>query len=93
MNLITQISIEDAHFKNDLNLLNHFLEKKIIFGALNVTRSRIESKEEIVNRLKSVLNYIDRDRLIVSPDCGLGFLSTFQAEQKLKVMCEAVKEL
>ena len=90
---IDQISIEDAHFKNDLNLLNHFTEKKIIFGALNVTRSRIETKEEIVKRLKCVLNYIDRDRLIVSPDCGLGFLSTVQAEQKLKVMCQAVKEL
>ena len=32
---IDQISIEDAHFKNDLTLFNKFPDKKIIFGAIN----------------------------------------------------------
>ena len=87
---IDQISIEDAHFKNDLALLDKLANKKIIFGVLNVTRSRIESTEEIRLRISEVLNHIDRERLIVSPDCGLGLLSASQAEQKLQAMCRAV---
>jgi len=90
---IDQISIEDAHFKNDLSLLEKFSDKKIIFGSINVTRSRIESVEEVYFRLLDALNHIDRERLIVSPDCGLGLLNTMQAEKKLQVMCEAVKRL
>ncbi len=90
---IDQISIEDAHFKNDLTLLNKFPNKKIIFGAINVTKSRLESIEEVQGRILEVLNYIDRERLIVSPDCGLGLFSLELAEKKLKIMCEAVKNI
>lgn len=90
---INQISIEDAHFKNDLSLLTKFPNKKIIFGAINVTKSRLESIDEIVERLTQVLNFIDRDRLIISPDCGMGLFSLKLAEDKLNVMCNAVKLL
>ena len=90
---IDQISIEDAHFKNDLSLLTKFPNKKIIFGAINVTKSRLESIDEIVERLTQVLNFIDRDRLIISPDCGMGLFSLKSAEDKLNVMCNAVKLL
>ena len=90
---INQISIEDAHFKNDLSLLTKFPNKKIIFGAVNVTKSRLESVDEILERLTKVLNFIDRDRLIISPDCGMGLFSLKLAEDKLNVMCKAVKLL
>ena len=53
----------------------------------------IETAEEIHIRLSEVLNHIDRDRLIVSPDCGLGLLSKMQAKQKLETMCKAVGTL
>ncbi|PPR77810.1 MAG: hypothetical protein CFH06_01081, partial [Alphaproteobacteria bacterium MarineAlpha3_Bin5] len=33
--------------------------------------------------------HIDRPRLIVGPDCGLGFFSRQQALQKMKKMTEA----
>lgn len=87
---IDQVSIEDAHFKNDLNILRKFPDKTIIFGAINVTKSRLESIDEIRERLQQALNFIDRDRLIVSPDCGMGLFDLHLAERKLKVMCKAV---
>ena len=37
----------------------------------------------------AALNHIDRDRLVVAPDCGLGLLPTQLAEDKLRVMCKA----
>ena len=84
-----QVSIEDKHCCNNLNLLEKFQHKTVIFGSLAVASSRIETIEEVVERLRAALNHIDRDRLVVAPDCGLGLLPTQLAEDKLRVMCEA----
>lgn len=84
-----QISIEDVHCCNDLNLLDKLQKKTVIFGAVAVARSRVETVDQIEARLNEVLNHIDRDRLVVAPDCGLGFLSPELAEAKLTVMCQA----
>jgi 5-methyltetrahydropteroyltriglutamate--homocysteine methyltransferase len=86
---IDQISIEDAHCCNELKLLEIFSKKVIIFGSIAVARSRLETVEEVVERISKALEHIDRNRLIVAPDCGLGFLSDGLASAKLKVMCEA----
>lgn len=88
-----QISIEDAHCCNDLGLLEMFQQKTVIFGAVAVARSRIETVEEIRERISAALRHIDRDRLVVAPDCGLGLLTPAMAEAKLKAMCEAVASL
>ena len=46
--------------------------------------------DEVKVLQQSALQQIDQDRLMVAPDCGLGFFSAGQAEAKLWVMCEAV---
>ena len=84
-----QISIEDKHCCNNLNLLEHFENKTVIFGSLAIASSALETVEEVVERLSAALNHIDRDRLVVAPDCGLGLLPAQLAEDKLRVMCEA----
>jgi len=86
---IDQVSIEDAHRHNDLSLLEKFNNTTIIFGAVAIANSRLETVEEITGRLQKALEHIDRDRLIVAPDCGLGFLGRDLAISKLKTMCEA----
>ena len=54
-----------------------------------IASSKIETLDEVVNRLKQALSHIDRERLIVAPDCGLGLLPPNLAEEKLKIMCQA----
>ena len=49
----------------------------------------IESKKEIVARIKDALKFIDKEQLIVAPDCGLGHLTRDLAKIKLKIMVEA----
>lgn len=90
---IDQVSIEDAHCGNDLRLLDMFEKKTIIFGVIAVAKSRVEGIDEIKDRLNKALQHIDADRLVVAPDCGLGFLSAGLAKAKLEVMCEAVAAL
>ncbi len=84
-----QVSIEDAHCCNDLNLLNKLPNKTVIFGSVAIASSRVETVDEVEARLRAALQHIDRDRLVVAPDCGLGFLSAELAEEKLTVMCQA----
>ena len=88
-----QVSIEDAHCCNDLALLELFASKQVIFGSVAVARSRIETVEEVMARLRQALDHIDRDRLVVAPDCGLGMLTRDLAVAKLKVMCAAAAEV
>jgi 5-methyltetrahydropteroyltriglutamate--homocysteine methyltransferase len=84
-----QISIEDKHCCNNLNLLEQFKNKTVIFGSLAIASSALETVEEVVERLSAALNHIDRDRLVVAPDCGLGLLPAQLAEDKLRAMCKA----
>ena len=88
-----QLSIEDAHCLNDLKLLEQFQNKSIIFGAIAVARSKIENVDSVAHRIQEALKHIDRDRLIIAPDCGLGLLSSEQAETKLKIMVEAASKV
>ena len=84
-----QISIEDKHCCNDLSLLEKFQYKTVIFGSIAIASSHLETVDEVVDRLKAAIEHIDRNRLVVAPDCGLGLLYSKLAEEKLRVMCKA----
>ena len=86
---IDQVSIEDAHCCNDLALLEKFQKTSVIFGSVAVARSRVETVDEVIDRIRAALAHIDRDRLVIAPDCGLGMLTRDLAVAKLKVMCDA----
>ena len=88
---IEAVSIEDAHQHNDLALLEHFKSIKVIFGAVSIAQSRIETVEEIHDRLTAALDHIDPHRLIAAPDCGLGMQSREAARAKLTNLCTAAK--
>ncbi|MEE9454974.1 MAG: cobalamin-independent methionine synthase II family protein [Paracoccaceae bacterium] len=88
-----QISIEDAHCCNNLGLLDKLHLKTVIFGAVAIASSRVETADEIEARLRDALNHIDRERLVVAPDCGLGLLTPELAAAKLKAMCQAAARI
>nr|UKS50402.1 B12-independent methionine synthase 2 [Scrippsiella trochoidea] len=89
---VDAVSIEDAHRHNDLSLLANFKRTKVIFGAVAVARSRVETQSEIAARLEAALEHIDADRLIVAPDCGLAFLPPAVLKEKLTNMCAAARQ-
>ena len=88
---IDQVSIEDAHRHNDLTLLERFADTTVILGSVAIAKSRLETVEEIAERLERALDHIDRERLVVAPDCGLGFLGRDLAVAKLTNMCAAAR--
>lgn len=90
---IHAVSIEDAHRHNDLRLLEKFQHTKIILGVVAIAKSRIESIDEIRSRLTAALEYVDADRLLAAPDCGLGFLTREQCMSKLSNLARAAKSI
>ena len=46
---VDQISIEDAHCCNDLNLLEHFKNSTVILGSIAIAKSQIEKIDDIKN--------------------------------------------
>ena len=90
---IDGVSIEDAHRRNDLALLERFARKKVILGVIAIAKSRIEEVDEVRDRLRAALDHIDRHRLMAAPDCGLGLLGRDLARAKLEVLAEAAHSL
>jgi 5-methyltetrahydropteroyltriglutamate--homocysteine methyltransferase len=73
--------------------LEHFKTTTVILGVIAIAQSRIETVEQISDRLQAALKHIDADRLIAAPDCGLGFLNRKLALAKLANMVTAAKGL
>ena len=89
---IDSVSLEDAHRYNDLSLLKNYKNTKIIFGVIKIASSKIETVEEIEDRIKETLKFISKEQLIAAPDCGLGHLNRELAIKKLKIMSLAAKK-
>ena len=89
---IDSVSIEDAHNYNDLTLLKSYKNTKVILGLIKIASSKIETVEEIENRIKESLKFISKEQLIAAPDCGLGHLSRELAMKKLKILSLAAKK-
>ncbi len=90
---VDTISLEDAHRHNDLALLERFNRKRIILGVVNIARTRVETVDEIRDRLIAALDHIDRHRLIAGPDCGLIMLDRPTAVAKLRNLVAAAQSV
>jgi len=87
---VDQISMESAQQNVDLGVLKSLNGKTLIVGVIDLAdESAVESQELVVSRIKNALRYVDADRLIVAPDCGMKYLPRETAFGKLKVLAEA----
>lgn len=88
---IDAVSLEDAHRRNDTELFRRFRDTTLIVGFVAIASSRVETVEEIRDRMREVLKYVEAERLIAAPDCGLGLLGRDLARAKLANLCEAAR--
>ena len=47
-------------------------EKEIGFGVVNPRTDDIEPAEQIIDRVKELMQYFDPDKIYLNPDCGFG---------------------
>ena len=55
-------------------------------GVIDVKSPAVESPELVAARIRRALEYIDAERLMVNPDCGLRHLAPDVARRKLRAM-------
>ena len=88
-----QISIETAQSNLDCSVLSSLPEQTILLGVIDLSSPEVESIETIVDRVQRALPYIDKERVVLAPDCGMKYLPRDASLQKLSNMVEAAKIL
>ena len=85
-----QISLESAQQNVDLGVLKSLSGKTLIVGVIDLAdSSAVEHEDVVVNRIKNALRFVDPERLIVAPDCGMKYLPRDKAFGKLRVLAAA----
>src|SRR3989441_10073499 len=92
---VTAVHFESAHRDfREMNAYREFPRNKVLgLGFIDVKEPNVEKPEQVANRIRRVLNagIVPPERLLVMPDCGLGYMSRTVAAAKLRAMGEGVR--
>lgn len=86
---VGQVSIEAAQPHLDLGVLRELSAKTIVLGVVDLSTNEVESEETLAERLRRALPFVDPERLVAAPDCGMKYLSREAAFGKLRAMVGA----
>jgi len=86
-----EISVEAAQPRLDLAFLEALPTKTIALGILDLATDRVETPEEIASRAREALEHVDRDRLVLAPDCGMKYLTREVGFAKLNALVEGAR--
>jgi 5-methyltetrahydropteroyltriglutamate--homocysteine methyltransferase len=82
-------SLEFARSDYDPAILQGCGDRLVMFGCIDPSPGSLESVELVTQRIKSALKYVEPERLMVSPDCGLMMAGRELARQKAEVLVAA----
>jgi 5-methyltetrahydropteroyltriglutamate--homocysteine methyltransferase len=83
-----QISIEAAQPNLDLGVLTDLAGKTILLGVIGLGDQTVESVDVVAERIRRGLRYLEPDRLIAAPDCGMKYLPRDVAFGKLQALAQ-----
>ncbi|WP_159993950.1 hypothetical protein [Roseomonas sp. 18066] len=85
-----QIAIEAAQPKLDLAVLKDLPGKTVTVGVLDLSAADVETPEAVAGRIRTALDVLPPERIVVAPDCGMKYLPRARAFAKQKTMAEGV---
>ncbi|MDH3729325.1 MAG: hypothetical protein OER77_17480, partial [Myxococcales bacterium] len=78
----------------ELNVFKDFPKNKVLgVGVVDAKNTQVESVDEIAARIRKALEIAPAERLLIAPDCGLGYFSRTMAYAKLRNMGAAVQKV
>ena len=83
------VSIETAQANLDPSSLEPLRGKTIILGVIDLSDPAVESAETVAGRVRRALPYVDPDKVVLAPDCGMKYLSRESADGKMRAMADA----
>ena len=90
---VRQISIETAQSRLDTAVLAKLPGKKIMVGCIDLSDMRVETPQQVAERIRRALKYLPPQDVIVAPDCGMKYLPREVAFGKMKAMVEGARLL
>jgi 5-methyltetrahydropteroyltriglutamate--homocysteine methyltransferase len=88
------ISLESAQQKVDLSVLKSLGNKQLIVGVIDLADDApVEDVETIVARIRNALRFVQPERLILAPDCGMKYLPRAKAFGKLTALALAAAKV
>jgi 5-methyltetrahydropteroyltriglutamate--homocysteine methyltransferase len=91
---VDQISLEAAQQKVDLSILKALPDKHFHVGVIDLADdSPVEDVDSVVQRIREALEFVQPERLILAPDCGMKYLPRWKAFQKLRVLADAAAKV
>jgi 5-methyltetrahydropteroyltriglutamate--homocysteine methyltransferase len=88
---VQQISIETAQSHLDCKVLAALSSKTILLGVLDLADMAVETPAIVADRIRRALPYVDVNRIVVAPDCGLKYLPRDIAFGKMRAMVEGAR--
>ena len=89
-----QISMESAQQKVDLSVLKSLRGKTLIVGVIDLADdSPVEDVETVAARIRNALRFVEPERLILAPDCGMKYLPRATAFGKLSALTQAAAKV
>ena len=91
---VDQVSMESAQQHVDLSVLRALSGKTVIVGVIDLSDgSPVETVDEVAARIRNALKYVDPERLVVAPDCGMKYLPRETAFGKLSALARAAAKV
>ena len=88
---VQQISIETAQCSLDCAVLAGLPTKSIILGVLDLSTHEVETPATVAARIRRALPFVNAERLVLAPDCGMKYLPRTSAFGKMMSMVEGAK--
>jgi 5-methyltetrahydropteroyltriglutamate--homocysteine methyltransferase len=82
----SHISLEAAQPNLDAELLRDLPDKTIVLGVLDLGSTEAETPELVADRIRTALEVVPPERLVIAPDCGMKYLPRDLAFRKLQSM-------
>ncbi len=65
--------------------------KEVVVGVIDVKDEKIETPEIVATRIRRALEFIPKEKMYISPDCGMKFMPRARAFAKLKAMVDGTR--
>jgi 5-methyltetrahydropteroyltriglutamate--homocysteine methyltransferase len=90
---ISGFTVEFARSDYDPAILAPYRDRLIVFGCIDPGNSPVPPVEVVRQRVARAIEYLDPERMLLAPDCGLMTIGRQLAREKLSVMVAAAAVL
>ncbi|MGY1986327.1 5-methyltetrahydropteroyltriglutamate--homocysteine methyltransferase [Blastococcus sp. SYSU DS0669] len=88
---VDTVAVETAQSHLDPATLRPLRGKGIALGVLDLSTEEVETPETVAGRVRRALEDVDVDRLVLTSDCGLKYLSRESAAGKMRSLALAAE--